>query len=154
MSCVGTLDVPLSGDGYFGELLSCIHGVKDPSRSREKVGFLLRQHSRRGPHLTLSGESPGFCRAKGGNLGFLLNYIGDLWDPLVLPQERPVSMRVGRGLSGFFSSSCRVLVPPLELRLKPQFSSPVLTWISGFLWRFNRGVRPRLLWRDASLLLS
>ena len=35
----------------------------------------------------------------------------------------------------------------LELWQDRQCSSPVLTWISGFLWSFHRGVRPRLLWR-------
>ena len=36
LSCVGTLSVPLSGDGYFGELLSCIHGVKDPFEAQDE----------------------------------------------------------------------------------------------------------------------
>ena len=41
-----------------------------------------------------------------------------------------------------------------ELRLEAQGSSPVLTWISGFLWSFNTGVRPRLVQRHASPLSS
>ena len=32
---------------------------------------------------------------------FLSNYYTDLRDPIVWPEERPVSMRVARGLSGF-----------------------------------------------------
>ena len=44
--------------------------------------------------------------------------------------------------------------PHLDLRLEPQGSSPVLTWISGFLWSFNRGVRPCLVWRHGTLLPS
>ena len=154
MSCVGTLDVPLSGDGYFGELLSCIHGVKDPSRSREKVGFLLRCRSIKGPHLALRDESPGFCRFVSGLLGLLLSYDGDLRDPLVWPQESPVTRGVVRGLSGFLCSPCWGRGPHLDLRPEPQGSSPVLTWISGFLWSFLRGVRPCLMCRHASLLSS
>ena len=83
----------------------------------------------------------------------LSSYYWDLRDPLVWPQERPVSMRVTRGLSGFLSSRCRVLSPRLELRPEPEFSSPALTCILGFLWSLHRGVRPRLEWRHASLFL-
>ena len=65
---------------------------------------------------------------------FLLHYDGDFRDPFVWPQERPVSMRVARGHLGFLSSLCRVLSPLLETRPEPEVSSPVLTWILGFLW--------------------
>ena len=37
----------------------------------------------------------------------------------------------------------------MELRAEPQDSFPVLTWISGFLWSFHRGIWPRLVWRHA-----
>ena len=40
---------------------------------------------------------------------FLSSYDGDFSDPLLWPQERPVSMRVARALSGFLSSRCWVL---------------------------------------------
>ena len=49
-------------------------------------------------------------------MGFLLSYDGDLRDPLVLPQESQVFMRVARGLLGFFSSKCQGLSPHFELR--------------------------------------
>ena len=55
---------------------------------------------------------------------FLSSYNRDLRDPLVLPQESPVSMRVARALSGFLSSLCRVLGPHLELRPEPQCPEP------------------------------
>ena len=44
--------------------------------------------------------------------------------------------------------------PHLELRLEPKCSSSVLTWISGFLWSFNRGVRPHFMWRHGTPLPS
>ena len=87
-------------------------------------------------------------------MGFLSSCDGDLRDPIVLPQESQVSVRVVRDLSGFLSSQCRGIGPHLELRLEPQGSSPVLTWISGFLWSFNRGVRLHLVWRHGTLLPS
>ena len=70
-------------------------------------------------------------------MGFLSTYNGDLRDPIMLPQENQVSMRVMSGLLGFLSIRCWVLGPHLELRPEPQVSSPVLTWISGFLWSFQ-----------------
>ena len=51
---------------------------------------------------------------------FLWSYNWDLRDPLMLPQERPVSMRVARGFSGFDSSRWQVRGPQLGLSLEPQ----------------------------------
>ena len=138
-----------SGDGYLGNFLhqGCQGHFRD---ARGKVRYLSRSCSGKGPHLVLKGESPGFSQVAAANLGFLSSYDGDLRQTLVWPQESPVSMRVVRGLLGFLSSRFRVLGPHLE----PQVSSPVLTWISGFIWSFNRGVKPRLVWRYASPLSS
>ena len=144
-----------SGDGYLGELLELPQGCQGPIRgSREKVGFLSQHLRGKGPHLLLKGESPGFSRVVAANTASLSYYNGNITDPLVGAQECPVSMRVARGLSGFLSSWCRDLGPHLELWPEPQCSSPVLLWILGFLWSFNRGVRPRLMWRHASPLSS
>ena len=88
-----------SGDGYFGELLELPQGCQGPFRSsRGKVGFLLRCRSGKGPHLMLRGEYPGFSRVAAANLGSLSIYDGDLRDPLVFPQESPVSCEL-RGTS-------------------------------------------------------
>ena len=140
-----------SGDGNVGEIFELSKGCQGHIRgSRRKVGFLSRCCSRKRPHLTLRGESPGFSPVATANLGFLSSYDVDLTEPLVWPQENPVSMRVMRRLSGLLSSRCWILGPHLEMRTEPQASTPVLTWISVFLWSFNRVVRPRLLWRHAS----
>ena len=95
---------------------------------------------------------------------FFSNCARKLGIPLELrrgPQEHtPVAsgisslLRVSRALSGFLSSRCRGRGPHLELMPEAQVSSPVLTWISGIIWSFRRGVRPRLVWRHASLLSS
>ena len=47
-------------------------------------------------------------------------------------------------LSGFLSRRCRVLSPCVESVPEPEDSSPVLTWILGYLWRLPRVVSPRL----------
>ena len=49
----------------------------------------------------------------------LSTYDGDLRDPLWWPQERPVRMRVARGLSGFLFRRCRGLRLPGASVRKP-----------------------------------
>ena len=142
-----------SGDGYVGVLLKLPQGCQGPFQgSKGKMGFLLRPHGGKGPHLALRGESPGFSRVAAANLGFLSMYDGKLSDPHMWPQECPVSMRVVSVLSEFLCSHWRGRGPHLKLRLEPQGSSSMLTWISVFLWSFQRGVSPRLVWRHASQL--
>ena len=91
------------------------------------VGFLSRHRSGKGPHLALRGVSLGVSRVAAVKLQFLSSYDSDLRDPLVWPQESPVSMRVARGLLRFLSNRSQVLGPYLELSPEPQVSSPVLT---------------------------
>ena len=122
----------LSRDSYVRELLELHQECQGHFRgSRGKVGFLSRRHSRKVPHHALMGESPDFSLVAAGNLGFLSSYDGNLRDPLVWPQENPVSMLVVRGFSAIVSRWCRVLGPHLELRPQSQGSSPLLTWILG-----------------------
>ena len=58
------------------------------------------------------------------------------------------------GLSGFLSRRCRVLKPCVESVPKPEYPSPVLTWILGYFWSLSRGVSPRLEWGHARALSS
>ena len=58
------------------------------------------------------------------------------------------------GLSGFLSIRCRGLRFCLELEPEPEDSSPVMTWILGFLWSLPWGVSPRLEWGPARALSS
>ena len=48
------------------------------------------------------------------------------------------------GLSGFLSRRYRGLRPTVKSVLKPEDSSPVLTWILGYFWSLPREVSPRL----------
>ena len=84
----------------------------------------------------------------------LSTYDEDLRDPLCLPQERPVPMRVARGPLGFLSRRCWGLRSCVELVPEPEDSSPVLTWILGYVWSLPRGVSPRLEWVHARALSS
>ena len=58
------------------------------------------------------------------------------------------------GLSGFLSRRCRGLRPCVDSVLKPEDSSPVLTWILGYFWSLPRGVSPRPEWGHACALSS
>ena len=58
------------------------------------------------------------------------------------------------GLSGFLSCRCCGLRPCVESVLKPEDSSPVLTWILGYFWSLPRGVSSRLEWGHARALSS
>ena len=60
-SCGGTLSVPLEWKRVCWGLLELQQGFHGPFQcTRGKMGFLLRSRSRKGPHLALRGESPGF----------------------------------------------------------------------------------------------
>ena len=76
----------------------------------------------------------------------LSTYDGDHRDPLWWSQDRPVPMGVAGGLSGFLSRRCRGLRHCVESVLEPEDSSPLLTWIVGYLWSLPRGFSPRLEW--------
>ena len=74
---------------------------------------------------------------------------------------RSVGLRTGQspcvllgGLSGFLSRRCRGLRSCVELVPEPEDSSPVLTWILGYVWSLPRGVSPRLEWVHARALSS
>ena len=84
----------------------------------------------------------------------LSTYDADLRDPLWRPQERPVPMRVARGLSGFLSRRCWGLRSCVDSVPEPDDSSPVLTWILGYFWSLPRGVSTSLDWGHASALTS
>ena len=88
------------------------------------VGFLSRHRSGKGPHLALRGVSLGVSRVAAVKLQFLSSYDGDLRNPLVLPKERPVSMRVLKPLSGFLCFWSCVLGPHLKLKSELQCWEP------------------------------
>ena len=89
--------------GYF---LSCSKAVKDALRFRREGHFSLGMPQQKTASSRLEGRTSWFFSSCGRSLS---GYNGDLRDPLARPQERPVSVRVERGSSGFLSSQCRVL---------------------------------------------
>ena len=83
---------------------------------------------------------------------------------LHVPQKAWVYSGVASGMSALLSGceghlgipldSLQEIEPHIELRRETQCSSPVVTGISGFLSRFNRGVRPCLLFRHGIIFTS
>ena len=53
------------------------------------------------------------------------------------------------GISGFLSRRFRGLRPRVESVPEPEDSSPVLTWILGYIWSLPRQVSLRLEWGNA-----
>ena len=90
--------------GMSGNFLSCLKGVKDPFEAQEGKWDFSRDAGAKTASSCVEGRISWFFSSRGR---FLSRYDGDLRDPLVWPQERPVSMRVARGLSGFLSSRCQ-----------------------------------------------
>ena len=125
-----------SGDVYLRELLELPEWYRDPFMlKREAVISLKILQQKRAPSSVeeiIFWVVFFFFRVGAGNLEFLSTYDWDLRNLLVLPQESQVSMRVARGLSGFLSSRSQGRGLHLELRLEPQVSCPVLTWISAY----------------------
>ena len=113
--------------------------------------FLSRHCSGKGPHLVLRKESHGFSRVAAGSLGFLSSCDGDLRDLLTLPPRIQVSFRDSRGTSELLLSCCQRRGPCLEFSRSTQCSCPVVMGIWGFLSRFSKTVRPRLVSGHESL---
>ena len=73
--------------------------------------FLLRLCSGKWPHLAMMGEPRGFSRVVAG----FWRFDREFWEPHVLPQGSPISIRVARWSWGFFSKHCRANRPHLGL---------------------------------------
>ena len=74
---------------------------------RGNVGMLSRSCRRKQPHVELTGESHDLSQIPAGGLGFLSRYHRELREPLVLPQECQVSIRVVRVSAGVLWSHGR-----------------------------------------------
>ena len=142
-----------SGDGYVGDFLSCIKGVKDPLEVPDVRCDLPRDASAEMGLMSPGGENLLDFLELGQGLS---TYDGDLRDPLLWPQQWPVPMRVARGPlgghSGYLSRRCWALRPCVESVPEPADSSPVLTWILGYFWSLHSGVSLRLEWGHARAL--
>ena len=118
------------------------------SRLKRESGIFLETPQRKRASSHVEGRISWFFSSCTRKLEVPLELRCGPQGPDCVASVKPVSIRVVRGLSEFLSNWCQVL----ELRPEPLVSSPLLTRISGFLWSFHRGVRPRLMWSHASPL--
>ena len=124
-----------------GNFLSCSKGVKDPLEVPEV---------RCDKPLVASAEM-GLISPGGENLLDFLELRQVLSTHPGTSGTRSGGLRKGQypcellgGFSGFRSRRCRGLRSCVELVPEPDDSSPVLTWILGYVWSLPRGVRPPL----------
>ena len=88
---------------------------------------------RKGPHLTLTGESRGLSRVAAGDLGFLCRYHREIRELLVLPQGSQVSIRVARASTGVLWSQGRLIKPQFAWKGESQVVSRVAAGSAGSL---------------------
>ena len=141
-----------SGGRYIGEILELPQGWQGPFKAQEGRCDYSRDAQWKRASSGIEGRISWFFSSCTRKLEVPLELRCGPQGPDCVASVKPVSIRVVRGLSEFLSNRCWVLCPHLELRPEPLVSSPVLTRISGFLWSFHRGVRPRLVWRHSSTL--
>ena len=126
-----------------GNFLSCLKGV------RREGGISLVMPQQKNASSRIEGRISWFFLSCGGNLGV----------PLKLQRGLQGPPRIGSGKSSLHASCEGPLGIPLQLMLGLRSSSAVeagtsgflssADMIFGFLWSFNGGVKPRLLWRHA-----
>ena len=126
--------------GMSGNFLSCSKGVKDPWKFQMLGVISLETPQRTWASSRLEGQPPGLFLVAAGALVLRRGPR----DPLWWPQERPVPCELLGGLSGFLCRPCRGLRPCVELEPELEDSSPVLTWILGYLRSLPTGVNPGL----------
>ena len=130
-------------------------------RLKNEGGISLEMPQQKRASSPMKGRISWFFSSCSRKLGVPLCEDWDHRDPLMRLQESKSSMLVVRGPSCFLSNRCWGLGLHLKLSLELQVSSPVLIRILGFLWSFNRGVRPhpmcsrvRFMWRYTRVLSS
>ena len=154
MSRGGTLGVPLEWRRVCrGTSLVASRVSRTLSRLKSKVRSLSMPQQKR-DSSRIEGRISWFFTSCGRKFGVPIEL---LWG-----SKGPAHVASGESsLHEIFEGPLRIplqsVLGPMSssgLRTEPEGSYPVLTWISEFLWSFNRGVRPRLMWRHASLLSS
>ena len=125
------------------------------SRLKREGGISLKTPQRKRASSRVEGRISWFFSSCSSKIGVLLE--------LQRGPEGPACVRLRNvqspcELEGAYRDSSAVAVGGqglhLELSPKTQGSAPMPTWISGFLWVFHRGVRPRLVWKHACPLSS
>ena len=137
--------------GMSGIFLSCSKGVKDPLEFPESGVISLETSVRKWASSRLEGRTSWIFSSCGRCSRLTTGTSG----------TRSGGLRKGQspcellgGLSGFLSHRYRGLRPCVVSVPEPEDSSPVLTWILGYVWSLPREVSPRLEWGRGRALSS
>ena len=134
-----------------GNFLSCSKGVKDPLEVPEVRCDLPGDASAEMGLISLKGRT-SWIFSSCGRCSRLSTGISGTRSGGLRKGQSPCELLAG--LSRFLSRRCQSLRPCVESVSEPEDSSPVLTWILGYFWRFLNGVGPRLEWGHARALSS
>ena len=140
-----------SGDGYVGELLGLLKGVKTLWKFQGLGVISLETPHRKWASSRLEGRTSWIFSSCGRCSRLTTGTSGTRSDGLWKGQS-PCELLGGN--SGFLSRRCRGLRHSVESGPEPEDSSPVLTWILGYFWSLPRGVSPPLVWGHARALSS
>ena len=127
--------------GMSENFLSCSKGVKDPLKFQRLGVISLETPQRKWASSRLEGGTSCIFSSCGRCSRLTTGTSGTRSGGLRKGQSPCELLGV---LSGFFSSRCRGLKTCVETVLEPEDSSPVLTWILGYLRSVPTGVSPRL----------
>ena len=134
-----------------GNFLSCSKGVKDPLEVPEFSVITPYLPQQKWASSRLEGRT-SWIFSSCGRCSRLTTGTSRTRSGGLRKGQSPCELL--RGLSGFLSRRCRGLGLCVESVPEPKDSSPVLTWILGYVWSLPSGVSPRLEWGDARALSS
>ena len=108
------------------------------SFKREHDGISLETLQWQRASSRVEGRIPWFSPRLGGKFEVPLELRRGPQGPACVASGKSCLLSNCEGHLRIPPRQCRGIGPHLELRPEPQGSSPILTWISGFLWSFNR----------------
>ena len=131
----------LSGDGNVRQLLCCSKGVRTFWKSKRLGVISFEKPQRKRASSRLEGKT-SWIFSNWGRCSLLTTGTSGTRSGRLRKDQSPCQLLWG--LSGFLSLRCRSQRPCVESSPEPEDSSPVLTWILGYVWSLPRGDSSRM----------
>ena len=122
-----------------------------PSRLKREGGISIETLQQKRASSRVEGRISCFFSKCGAKLGLPLKLRRGPQGPTCIASKKSSLFSSCEGHIGIPRESLMVNRPCLEFSRETQCTSPAVTGISGFLSRFNDGVRPRLVSRHGTL---